>query len=152
MGDKNRNIEFSKFIRKQFPKIKSVLVVADGEGELAKYLANSGFTVRVIESNPRWKGNLPSNLQYVKGWFNSDWDIEEDLVVGMHPDEATGEILFAAKQQNKPYAVVPCCSVGKYSGKKKIDYRDWINKLTSIFGCQQYSLKISGKNMVLYNR
>lgn len=149
MGDKNRNVEFDKFLKKQFPNVKSVLVIADGDGELSTLLANR-MNVRVIEAKPR-QSKKHARIKYTKGWFTSDCEIEEELIVGMHPDEATGEILLAAKQQNKPCAVVPCCSVGKYA-ENKMTYRDWINKLTSIFHCNQYVLPIKGKNIALFVR
>lgn len=149
MGDTNRNISFAAFIVKQFPNVKSVLVVADGEGELSKEIANYGLAVRVIEAKPRMKKSHV-NVKYTKGWFTSDTKIDEDLIVGMHPDEATGEILLGAKKQNKSYAVVPCCSVGRYA--ENIEYTDWIKKLVGIFRCEQYHLNIKGRNIVLYDK
>ena len=55
MGDSKRNVVFCDFIRRRFPKAKSVLVVADGKGELARKLANKGFKVRVVENKPRFE-------------------------------------------------------------------------------------------------
>ena len=153
MGDERRNVEFARFIVKQFPKAKSVLVVADGKGELARKLANKGLSVRVVENKPRFEGRKHTLISYKKGWFNAGWQIEEDVVVAMHPDEATGEILAAANAQGKPFAVVPCCAVGKFS--KNINRRrggDWIKRLKGLFPCSEATLRISGRNTVLYRR
>lgn len=151
MGDTNRNIKFSQFIIKQFPKANSILVIADGKGELARKLANKGKIVRIIENKPRWEGRLHKNIIYQKGFFTADQEIKEDLIIGMHPDEATGEILLAAKKQNKHFAVVPCCAVGRFSDKmKKTDYLQWMEKLQTLFRCKSYDLHIQGRNTVLY--
>lgn len=69
----------------------------------------------------------------------------------MHPDEATGEILLSAKQQNKSYAVVPCCVVGRYS-EPKMSYLEWVKKLKGLFNCQERALDIRGCNIVLYDK
>ena len=131
--------------------MKSVLVVADGKGELSRKLANKGLMVRVIEAKPRWEGKPHKNVTYQKGWFTADTEITEDLIVGMHPDEATGEILLAADRQEKPFAVVPCCAVGRYSqNMARIGYPEWIQKLKSIFHCQAWDLHISGRSTVLF--
>ena len=151
MGDSNRNVQFAQFIIKQFPKANSILVVADGKGELARKLANKGKTVRIIENKPRWEGRLHKNVTYQKGFFTAGQEIKEDLIIGMHPDEATGEILLAAKEQNKNFAVVPCCAVGRFSEKmNKTDYIQWMKKLKSLFHCKSYDLHIQGRNTVLY--
>lgn len=36
MGDSERNVKFAHFIIKQFHKTNSILIVADGKGELAR--------------------------------------------------------------------------------------------------------------------
>lgn len=153
MGDERRNVEFARFIVKQFPKAKSVLVVADGKGELARKLANKGLSVRVVENKPRFEGRKHTLISYKRGWFDSGWRIVEDIIVGMHPDEATGEILAAADAQGKPFAVVPCCAVGRFSqnvGHSKGE--DWIKRLKGLFPCSEATLRISGRNTVLYRR
>ena len=153
MGDKKRNTEFADFIIKQFPKAKTVLVVADGKGELARKLANKGLQVRVIEAKARWEGKPHKNVNYQKGWFTADTIVEEDLIVGLHPDAATGEILLAAQTQKKPFAIVPCCTLGRYSeGLKKVSYGEWIKKLVSLFHCEQWDLHISGRSTVLFRK
>lgn len=152
MGDTQRNIQLASFIVKRFPKVKTILVIADGKGELSRKLANKGFIVRVIEAKPRWEGKPHKNVTYQKGWFSAETEIKEDIIIGMHPDEATGEILLAAKQQGKPFAVVPCCAVGRYSeNMNQAGYKQWIKKLKEIFKCQEWDLHISGRSTVLFN-
>ena len=62
MGDANRNVEFARFIVRQFPRARTVLVVADGKGELSRKLANRGLRVRVIEARPRFSGRAHKHL------------------------------------------------------------------------------------------
>lgn len=150
MGDSNRHLEFARFIEKRFPKAERVLVVADGKGELGRKLANRGHSVHIVEAKPRFKGNLHPKITYEAGWFTEETPIEADLVVGMHPDEATSSIILAAKKQKKPWAVVPCCVVGPYSNGIGL-YTRWLNKLGKLAeSFYSFNLKISGKNTVLY--
>ena len=152
MGDPNRNKEFTKFILKQFPNINSVLIIGDGKGELACLLAEQNLKVRVIEIDPRFEGKNNLSVVYKKGLFTEDTEIEEDLVIGMHPDDATSEIILGAKKQNKSWAVVPCCIVGKYSSGVK-SMKEWLQRLKSLDPpVEEYMLHIGGQNIVLYKR
>ena len=155
MGDPNRNLIFATFIRRQYPKAKSVLVIADGKGELSRKLANKGFSVHTIEAKPRFEGKKHTHIEYKRGWFEADKviKIEEDVIVGMHPDEATGEIVHAALKFHKPFAIIPCCVKGKESrGLARGDYIQWINKLRLIGKCQIKALRFSGRNIVLFRK
>ena len=72
----------------------------------------------------------------------------------MHPDEATGEIIRYAGVFGIPYAVVPCCIVGKDSLGVS-NFQDWLNRLKSIatkgnLTFHEYTLKMSGKNIVIF--
>lgn len=155
MGDNRRNRVFADWIAKNFPKAKRVLVVADGNGELSALLKQHRLSVRTIEPNPR---HLPKGVKVEKRFFTADTPIREDLIVAMHPDEATLEVVLAAKQQKKPFAVVPCCIVGLkgrevYLGGFPHCDRGWVNKLRDIYGhstTQTGTLKISGSNTVLF--
>jgi hypothetical protein len=112
MGSPARHKVFSDFLRKQFGgKVNSVLVVADGKGHLAVELAKWIPTVRVIEAKPRQEVRR-KRIRYQRGWFDRNSEVGEDLVVGMHPDEATSEIVRAAVRNKKRWAVVPCCIMG----------------------------------------
>lgn len=153
MGDERRNEKFAIFISKQFPKAKKVLVVADGKGILARKLANKGLGVVVVENKPRFEGRIHPSISYKKGWFTRDTPIpsEVDIIVGMHPDEATAEIVLAAERNKKHWAIVPCCVKG-IEANGISGYREWIAKLKKlcVYRCKEYMLGIQGKNLVLY--
>jgi len=159
MGDRRRNKIFAKFIRTQFPKAQSILVVADGNGELSCLLANLGYEVVMFEPKPR---NLKKSqrVKRVKAYFTAETPISQDLVVGMHPDESTIEIIMGAKQNEKPFAVVPCCIKvleGRESYVKGFPHnrKGWVTRLRSLYGMgmtETYDLKMRGANTVVYAR
>ena len=152
MGDKNRHIRFAEFIIGKFPpkQYKSVLVVADGKGDLAIELAKH-YTTRVIENNPRNKFFVGASFKYEKGWFDFTTPVPEDFIVGMHPDEATGQIV--RNRDNKPYAIVPCCLKG-IDAMGISNFTNWIKKLKSLSRREVFEdmIRIGGKNRVLYTR
>lgn len=154
MGDPRRNIIFAEFIRRNFPpkKYGSVLVVADGHGELALELSRH-YRVRVIEDKPR-QTDRRKRVRYMAGWFTGNTPIVEDFIVGMHPDEATAPIVQAARRNSKPFAVVPCCIKGGMETHGVRNFTHWINKLRSLAGREvsETRLRMNGKNIVLWTR
>jgi len=153
MGDERRNDAFALFIKKRFPKVKTILVVADGKCVLSRKLTNKKFTTIAMDAAIR-NEKTHKKIKYIKGWFDRNYPIPEevDLIVGMHPDEATAEIILAAKKNNLPWAIVPCCLKGKES-KNVQNFTDWINKLKNFdYPCNEAILKIKGKNKVLFKQ
>ena len=153
MGDERRSGLFALFIKKNFHKVKTILAVADGKGELARSLANKGFHVKVIEEKPRFVGRTHKRITYIKGTFSRNNKISEDIVVGMHPDEATGEIIRAAVNNNKPWAVVPCCIKGADARlMNSCNYTKWLTHLKTLGSdIRETRLKMQGKNIILYS-
>jgi hypothetical protein len=152
MGDDRRNEVFAQFIIRQFPKAQSILVVADGKGILARKLANKKKKIRVIEDKPRFEGPGHKGITYTKGWFTEDTTFDDDLIVAMHPDEATAEVILAAKREKKPFAIVPCCIKGRLSESVQ-NYTGWIKKLRSLYPVTlETSLHMNGKNIVLWRK
>ena len=153
MGDSKRNIIFAQFIRRNFPpkKYHSVLVVADGHGILAAQLAK-WYKVRVVENKPRQKIKRKA-VSYTKGWFEKNSIVTEDFIVAMHPDEATGPVVMAARQNNKRFAIVPCCIKGGLETHGVSGFTAWILRLKSLYHkpVNETLLPFSGKNMVLYS-
>jgi len=115
MGDERRGLVFARFIVKNFPKAHNILEVASGKGQVARRLANKKLSVTAIEAHPRLEGRAHKRIAYKKGWFTSESDIQPpDLIVGMHPDESTSEIVMYAVKHSIPFAVVPCCVKGRH--------------------------------------
>lgn len=155
MGDSKRNVVFSTFIKRQFRDVHNIIDVAGGKGELARKLANKGFFVTVIETHSRFTGRKHKNIDYKRGLFSENYNkMNSEMIVGMHPDEATSEIIRYAGKHKLSYAVVPCCIVGKDS-KGIGDFEGWLKKLKTIalsqgLSAKEYKLKISGKNIVIF--
>lgn len=153
MGDARRNKAFAGFIKKNFPKVKTILVVADGLGELSACLMQQGFAVRTVEANMRDRRKRAKGVIFTRAWFNRNDTIKEDMIAAMHPDEATAEVVIAARKNKVPFAVVPCCILGP-EAKGVIGFDSWIKKLTHLSGgeCRVSMLPITGQNLVLYRR
>jgi hypothetical protein len=152
MGDARRHRMFAAFINRTYPSIESVLIVAGGKGRIARLLANKGVRVRVIEADPRYSGQSEPLITYEEGWFDRNTEVPEELIIGMHPDHATAEIIFAANQHRIPFAVVPCCVCGP-EAEGVSGVRGWLDRLKGFAGdCCEEELDMKGKNVVLYRR
>jgi hypothetical protein len=158
MGDSRRFEVFSKnvFYKYNPKKFKRLLVVADGNLELSKCFVRYGYSVTVVEPKPRLKSvskTFLTKIKLIKKWFVRDDGFKDsDLIVGMHPDEATIEILAWANKNNKPFCVVPCCIMGdsRYTVNCH-KHRDWIERLSRInTGTQKEILNINGKNTMIF--
>lgn len=151
MGDINRNWKFADFIFQHFPskKYKTVLVLADGKGELSAILSKK-YHVVTYEPKPR-QAIKRKKVKYIPKHFNSYIPVEQDFIVAMHPDEATGELIEASYKYHKPFAVVPCCIKGKFSHGIQ-GYHNWLNKLKkeSRTKVNETMLPIGGKNIILF--
>ena len=107
MGDSNRFIIFADFIQKHFNNCEKILDVAGFLGWLTYELIKRGYQVTVIDPKIKIKNN---NVSKIKKYYNDEIDISDyDLIVGLHPDGATEYIVKNAIQNNKRFAVIPCC-------------------------------------------
>ncbi len=155
MGDKNRSTLMATLVSRHFPKAKKVLAVADGDGSLANRLANKGYDVIAVEAHPR-QAKSRKGVDYRKGYFSHDDKIEADVIVGMHPDEATTPIIKWAIKNRKPFAVCPCCIKG--DGANAVHtYSGWLKYLKSLgkragYQVLELQLKMNGKNIVLVGK
>ena len=133
--------------------MRSALIVADGKGRIARLLAARGVRVRVIEADARYAGEPDPLVEYVEGWFERTTPVYEDVLLRMHPDEATAEIILAANKRKKPFAVVPCCVLGREAEGVRDNFFAWLKKLKELAGdCELEELEMEGKNVVLYRR
>lgn len=97
MGDSRRNEVFAKFIKRNFPHANSVMVVADGKGKLARKLSIAGYHVHIVEIRERPPHLRSRRTRFTRAEFTRNFDVDTDIIVGMHPDEATAEIVLAGK-------------------------------------------------------
>ena len=172
-----RNSEFANFLVEKFglENIKKgfVLDIAGGKGLVSFFLTTKyGIKCKIID--PRG-ATLPKSKQ--KELKKKHIIIEEErkmftlntcdelikgcsLIIGMHPDEATVDIVDVALAKKINFAVVPCCVFhNKFpdrklkNGKDVVEYPDIIqfilekdNTLKTDF------LNIKGRNKIIYKK
>jgi hypothetical protein len=67
-----------------------------------------------LVSDRTWLVGGGARDRHLPKWFNMDFgesDVwrESSLVLGMHPDEATEDLVDLVLAHDKPFALVPCC-------------------------------------------
>lgn len=157
MGDSRHEV-FAKFIGNTFPvtRYPTVLCVADGKMDLVKELRSRGYTVTVYEPNPRVVSHsrrFRKEVDIKRRTFTRDTAIypKPSFIVGMHPDEATVEIMKWASFNQVPFAVVPCCVKGDINYTRcSPSSKEWLRRLRTIIHCEMDQLPITGKNKVLF--
>lgn len=157
MGDSRRFDLFAKFIRDNFPNCKNIADVAGGQGYLQIALRNYGYNVITFDKR-KGKRSITGKFEYQYRYFDSSVKGNFDLIVGMHPDEATDVIIVEAAKRNIPFAIVPCCikpSAVVYRGQYKYD--EWVKHLKNVaqklgYDVYEKQLKMSGRNLVIYGR
>jgi len=163
MGDKRRHRVFAEFIVRNFPDAYNIADIAGGHGILAFQLLELGKNPVIIDPRNTFLPNrinrilrkrsirrgkviaidrIRKNIQEV--------DIRSfDLIVALHPDEATEPAIKAALQEGKDFAIVPCCSFPMDGIKKSTE--DWLQYLSTLSSdINVTSLPIVGANKVLW--
>ena len=105
-GDPARFEAVATFVAEEFGRrVRYVADVAGGQGQLSRELRKRhGYEAEVVD--PR-----PHRLRGVTGAtepFSADRATYYDLVIGLHPDEATRAVVEAAVV--RPIVIVPCCN------------------------------------------
>lgn len=161
MGDVRRFMVFADFIEKQFPRSKSILDVAGGNGELSLWLGRMGKTVTLLDKRASLVSRrMPAGVTVLMADANTlklgDHLHEYDLVVGLHPDEATHAVIDIAVRCGVPFAVVPCCVMppGWFLEGIKRQGFDWMSWLAHRAQMMEYGtyltrLDMRGANRVL---
>ena len=163
MGDRNRAWEFACFLTRTFPHADRIADVAGGHGELSYWLHELGRDAVVVEPRdvrfPRWiqrdlrkRAVRDGHLTIIE---RVTLPIEQvdlgayDLVVALHPDQATEPAVRAAVAHGVDFAVVPCC-VFAMDGTK-YSSQGWLDYLASLApGTRTGRLPIEGANTVLW--
>lgn len=163
MGDRFRFRTFAEFIREQFPEARRIADVAGGRGLLAVELMRLGLSPTVIE--PRHVDRLPRKVrkrfqvEAIRGGklpsvARVERPVEDadlaafDLVVALHPDEATEPTIRRAVALQKPFAVVPCCVMPTDGIQRTFD--EWLSYLASLApDCTRHGLAMAGANVAI---
>jgi hypothetical protein len=174
-----RHVEFARWLLKTFDAsllASGVLDVAGGRGRVAFELhCKRGVPCTLLEPRPltltssqrKFLRKQPSDqpncgpFTHVQAMLDDTFEasaegralLQRCTLVGMHPDEATEQIVDAALKFGRPFAVLPCCvfatafphraNVGTY--RKFCDYI--VSKSDDI---QVAFLPFEGRNKVIY--
>ena len=158
MGDSRRFQVFAQFISKQFPHQDTHIAdVAGGKGDLQLALRELGYT-NVTTFDKRKKKKITRGVRYQHRWFDTGVKQDFNLLLGMHPDEATDVIVVEAARRSIPFAIVPCCVMPNaitFWGQH--NYRTWLSWLETNASkrghrVERFYLNIQGKNTVLLGR
>ena len=172
-----RNSEFANFLVDKFglENIKKgfVLDIAGGKG-LISYFLTTKFDIKCKIVDPRG-ATLPKSkrkdlkkkkivIEEIRKMFTLDTCDELingcSLIIGMHPDEATVDIVDVALAKKINFAVVPCCVFhNKFpdrklkNGKEVVEYPDIIQFiLEKDDSLKTDFLNIKGRNKIIYKK
>lgn len=157
MGDSRRFDVFADFIQNNFQYCNRIADIAGGKGYLQTALRDRGYNVITFDKR-KGRKNRPGKFEFQYRYFDSTVKEDFDLMVGMHPDEATDVIIVEAAKRSIPFAIVPCCVMpNKIAYWGDHNYNDWIKHLKNVayklgYEVDEKQLKIDGRNLVLYGR
>ncbi len=156
MGDKRRFYELAKFIKNNFPDENlKIADIASGKGYLQVALREQGYK-HVISYDKRSKNTVnKKKYKQVYRLFSNKETTEFNLLVGLHPDEATDVIITEAARRKISFVIVPCCTkttVTTFWGHNS--YANWMKHLEDYakllkFNITTTRIPISGRNVVM---
>ena len=157
MADNQRNKIFAAFIGKQFSNNhpKNILDVACGDGRLAVALSKVFPFAEIVGVDPKPRGNK-RKIKFLRGKFPERVKIKQyDLIVGMHPDEATWDIVKQSCYHRIPFSVVPCCLLHTPPFFQKGNMQTWVRFLYEYSNQHNMrtthtTLPMNGANQVLF--
>lgn len=156
MGDKRRFNLLAEFIKARVPQSARIADVAAGKGYLSLALKERGYN-RITAFEPEPRRCVIRGLPLLARRFQMTDAAQFDVIVGMHPDGATEEIICGAGKYDKEMFLVPCCaktSITSYGGNGN-KFFPWLNHLiklchTNRLEIQRTTLKMDGKNVILH--
>jgi len=168
MGDSRRFDLFAAFIERQVNnKSARIADVAAGKGYLSLALRERGYK-NVVSFEPKARPAV-RGLQYRAKYFDGG---DFDVIVGMHPDQATDVILDEAIRIKAMAIVVPCCALatrwtfwnmphiqrgGIPFHRQNTTYSRWLRHLKGEsakrgLNLDETTLPMNGRSVVLYGR
>jgi len=154
MGDARRFDVFADFILKHARRGDHVADIAGGkQGKLQDALRRRGFKA-VTTIDPRRRQIDNHNARAIRSLFTPSIADPFDLLVGMHPDDATDMIIVEAARRRVPFIVVPCCvrpNAIPYHGG---GWQEHLMRVAKGFGfrVERVALPMTGANKVIIGR
>lgn len=147
-GDPARFDVLAGFVAERFPKARYVADVAGGQGMLSRVLRKKyGYEAEVVDPRGWTLKGVPARVDY----YSSAMADYYDLIVGLHPDEATREVVESAARCD--VLIIPCCNF--WDRDTKLGQRELLDAITAFHrarggGCEEVELAFSGpKNQAL---
>jgi hypothetical protein len=117
------------------------------------------FTSRAMKLIKNVNGRMPTHLAQCFEMNEKCLKLvrQSTMLVGLHPDECTEDILDAALLTNKPAAIIPCCVFASLFPERKLkngasvcSYDDFLSYLMEKDDrIKRFELPFEGKNQVL---
>ncbi len=163
MPTERRRFEIvADFVARHFPPpaTRTVLDVGGSMGILAYHLARRGYVATVIDPRRKavkrhfrklaQKGGFISRLHYERRvLLPSD---TADLLVGLHPDEATEALVEQAVRLRAAFVVVPCCVMPRDGVHRT--FEEWCDHLRALAAATHSVhtevLPMNGANLALW--
>ena len=126
-GDDTRFEEIANFIYERYGRtIKYIADVAGGQGLLTKIL-NKKYNYESEVIDPReYQVVGVSNRQ---SEYSKDMADYYDLIIGLHPDEATREVVESAHKT--PVLIIPCCNF--WDRTRKLGTKELVSEICGYF-------------------
>jgi hypothetical protein len=146
MADLERFSLFAEFLVARFDAPR-IFDVAGGQGKLNQALTALGRQVVTFD-----RRHKHLDVPYAQRTFTLDEPCAADLIVGMHPDGATGVIIEYAALHRLPFAIVPCCS------DNGMPYKPWMRHLAELARARGFrdvaeeTLPMRGRARVVHGR
>jgi hypothetical protein len=125
MGDDRRFRVVAEYVEKNFPDVKYIADVAGGKGYLSRILSKKNYDCELIE--PR--ENIVKGVKHRRECFRADMADYYDLLIGLHPDDATPELAKAALI--RPVILIPCCN---FWDNKRRGLKDLLEAIKDFYG------------------
>lgn len=107
-------------------KIKYIADVAGGKGMLSRLLFKKyNYDVEVIDPDSKVLTGLKSR----KERFKAEMSDYYDLIIALHPDEATTEAVYASKI--KPTLLIPCCNF--WEPTRRLDTNELLDSIENYY-------------------
>jgi hypothetical protein len=158
VGDPRRFSLLADLIQERFPDTRLPIAdVAAGKGHLKAALYLRGYRkVTAWDRRRKLAKARPGQKFQLFDYRNAPRDYR--LVLGMHPDEATDQIILYAAKHRVPFVVCPCCtkpSAVPYEGPTS--FSAWANHLRALarggrMVLEEVELPMGGRNLVLVGR
>lgn len=126
-GDDIRFEIMAKFIYERYGRsIKYIADVAGGQGLLTRILNKSySYHSEVIDPRGFTLKGVPSR----QCEYNAEMASFYDLIIGLHPDEATRPVVESA--MDRPVIVIPCCNF--WDRSQKLSSRALVHEISHYF-------------------